>query len=40
VDEYLANISIKLNVIIESDYHEGYIVIILMWPRWPKGIKA
>jgi hypothetical protein len=24
---------------IKSDYHEGYIVAIPMWPKWPKGIK-
>jgi hypothetical protein len=24
---------------IKSDYHEGYIIAILMWLKWPKGIK-
>jgi hypothetical protein len=25
---------------IKSDHHEGYIVAILMWLKWPKGIKG
>ena len=24
---------------IKSDYHEGYIVIIPIWLKWPKKIK-
>jgi hypothetical protein len=24
---------------IKSDHHEGYIIAILIWLKWPKGIK-
>jgi hypothetical protein len=24
---------------IKSDYHEGYIIAILIWLKWPKEIK-
>jgi hypothetical protein len=27
-------------MIIKSDYHEGYIIAILLWLKWPKGIKG
>jgi hypothetical protein len=25
---------------IKNDYHEGYIITILIWLKWPKGIKG
>jgi hypothetical protein len=33
VDEYIINTFIKLSVMIKSDYHEGYIITILIWPK-------
>jgi hypothetical protein len=37
--EYVTNTSIKLSVIIQSDHHESYIIVTLIWLKWPKGIK-
>jgi hypothetical protein len=40
MNEYVINTFIKLSVIIKSDYHEGYIVAILIWLKWPKWLKS
>ena len=40
VDEYVANTSIELSVMIQSDHHQVYILAIWGWAPWPPWLPC